>query len=123
MNGPEFDARFERLEALVRAESAETRAMVAETRTLLDERTAGINARIDRGAAETRELVDLRASETRAHLDAVAERLDGKVQKIADRCGALRDDVEGLKASQARLESGLARLDLRMMALKRHRAG
>ena len=160
MSGPEFDARFERLEVLIRAESAaviaqtralmdertdetralidertdETRALIDERtvtlRTLIDERSAELRRQIDQNraligqeAAETREYVDLRASETRTHFDAVAEQLREEIKGIADGYGALRGDVNELKAGQARLERGLTRLDLRMLVLERDRAG
>ena len=58
MSGPEFDERFERLEALVRAESAETRAMIADTRALVDERTADTRTLIDERTTGLRRLID-----------------------------------------------------------------
>jgi len=106
MSGPEFDARFERLEVLIRAESADTRGMVAALRALLDERTAELHRLIDQKigheAAETREYVDLRAQETRTHFDVVAGGLRDDIRKIAEGHGTLRRDLDELKAGQRR---------------------
>ena len=74
-------------------------------------------------AAETREYVDLRASETRAHFDVVAERLESRIQNIAEGHGTLNAGFADLRAGQERIEERMTGLELRMLALERYRAG
>lgn len=69
------DQRFERLEAQIRAESA-----------------------------ETREDVDLKAQETRRHVDIVAERVESRPKPLADGIEANRESLERLEGRVERLE-------------------
>jgi len=109
VSGPETDDRFERLEVLIRAESADTRGMVTALRALLDERTAELHRLIGQNrtvisqeAAETREYVDLRTQETRTHFDIIAESLRDDIRKVAEGHGTLRRDLDELKSGQRR---------------------
>jgi chromosome segregation ATPase len=87
MNGS--DERFDRLEALIRSE-----------------------------AAETREYVDLRFGEARRHFDVLADDLREKIGYLAEGCDSLRSDVTELKGGVARLEVGQERLEVRQSALE-----
>ena len=95
MTEAQMHDRFDRLEALMKAESVETRAYVDErlsvTHAYVDECFSETRIYIDEHLSETRAYVDLRwtdlcdyvgleAKKTREHFDAVVERLETRTR-------------------------------------------
>ena len=96
----EMKAQGEELRAEMKAQGEELRA---EMKTQREELVALIK---DEGA------------QTRRHFDVVAEGIEFKFRIVAEGYDALRQDVNELKLGQARLETRIEGLDLRLLAVE-----
>ena len=101
MTEAQMHDRFDRLEALMKAESVETRAYV-------DLQWTGL-----------RDYVGLEAKKTREHSDAVAERLETRITLIAEGHAALSARQGQLEVGQTRLETRQDELELRQTRLEK----
>lgn len=82
---------------------------------------ADLNARfeqIDNRFKNIEDLVKTEGAATRRHFDVVAEGLRDQIKVVAEGYVALRTDVTDLKEGQQRLETGVGRLELRMLSLE-----
>lgn len=74
-------------------------------------------------SAQTRALIDFHHIELQRRIARFGEEMGALLERIREDQTAIHADLIELKAGQARLERGLTRLDLRMLALERDRAG
>lgn len=89
MNSNDLEARFDKIERLIKAEDAETR------------RHFGVVA-----------------DGLHNQFKVLAEGLHGQIKLIAEGHGALRESISDLKEGLGRLEAGQSRLELRQLALE-----
>ena len=80
----------------------------------IDRKLATHDARFD----EMHQLIVMEAERTRTHFDVVAERLEGKVNLIAEGHSALRDNGTEMKSRLESVESGQGRLELHVLAIE-----